>query len=314
MICWSTVIALILISLSVLGGLVRVSVQDALAVTAPIYYALPPVVASLPLFLSSLLLLKNARLWPSFGCLVVALATGSLAFTQQYRGKPCAAEFTALRVLVWNVGHARKGWAPIAATIQQIDADLVGLIEVGREDRVRHHLGEKQFGEYQIYLPGGGLALLAKVPILEAKFYRFGRRSRAATVQVDYKGNLISVVLTDIESNPFVERAPLLKNPLLFAASAPNLPTIIMGDFNTPRDSVWFQPFRRAFRHAFEEAGVGWAPTWPTFFPVIDTDHVWVSSAFKPQCAKTVWVRHSDHLPLVTELALREEDKVRWLY
>lgn len=70
-------------------------------------------------------------------------------------------------------------------------------------------------------------------------------------------------------------------------------PDVIVGDFNTPRGSASLAVLTPGMTHAYEQAGRGYAATWPrehrgsegqrlpNRFPIFHLDHVFVSSAFR---------------------------------
>ena len=84
-------------------------------------------------------------------------------------------------------------------------------------------------------------------------------------------------------------------------------PTIIVGDFNTPVDSVFLNPIRQTYRHAFEVAGTGYLATWPIPAPVIAIDHCWVSKHIDVTACRIKWALHSDHRPIVTDLSINSK-------
>jgi endonuclease/exonuclease/phosphatase (EEP) superfamily protein YafD len=74
-----------------------------------------------------------------------------------------------------------------------------------------------------------------------------------------------------------------------------------MGDFNTPVESVLFQPWCKELHHAFNEAGSGLRETWPRWVPVLTIDHIWSSRDVLPLHAEKRWLRSSDHAALLAE-------------
>ncbi len=52
---------------------------------------------------------------------------------------------------------------------------------------------------------------------------------------------------------------------------------LVVGDFNTPRGSQSLEVVCPGLTHAFRQAGVGPAPTWPRELPLIAIDHIFVA-------------------------------------
>ena len=80
--------------------------------------------------------------------------------------------------------------------------------------------------------------------------------------------------------------------------------TVILGDFNTPADSAHFELLRRSHVNAFEEAGAGYAASWPGFAPLLTLDQIWVSAPARVQHCELGWTLISDHRPVVAEIAI----------
>jgi endonuclease/exonuclease/phosphatase family metal-dependent hydrolase len=91
------------------------------------------------------------------------------------------------------------------------------------------------------------------------------------------------------------------------AESLPDRPTVIAGDFNAIRDHG---PMRELEDHGFTSAtdivGAGWQPTFPAnrwYPPIVQIDHVMVSSELTATRVDTFSVARTDHLGLLADLA-----------
>jgi endonuclease/exonuclease/phosphatase family metal-dependent hydrolase len=199
------------------------------------------------------------------------------------------------------------GWPRIAEYVSGAAPDLVGLVEAGGSTTEWRQFWGRQFPDHEVYLAGGGLVVLSKGEIVEKRVLRLEGPSTCADVQIDIDGRRVRVLLVDAIVGPFTNRRSVVEKVFELASAKPELPTIVMGDFNTPIDSVWFDAAREDFIHAFEEAGSGMFTTWPVPLPILAIDHVWVSREFQVDCASIGWSWVSDHRPIVTDLALPGE-------
>ena len=95
----------------------------------------------------------------------------------------------------------------------------------------------------------------------------------------------------------------------LQAALPTSGPRVVVGDFN----AVASHPTQRALRRdgwasAVEQTGSGWVPTYPAgdprVPPLIDIDHVYVSSGVHATGLRTVRVPGADHLGLLATLVV----------
>jgi endonuclease/exonuclease/phosphatase family metal-dependent hydrolase len=190
--------------------------------------------------------------------------------------------------------------------IQGSKADVIGLVEdvVHYPDPVTYW--RRKFPEYSVQVAGGGLVILARGELQAIQYHRIGRRSRCATAVLTLDSRRIRVALVDIEGSPFVRRDRVLQSVEEIVGLFPESATMILGDFNTPGDSMWFRRIRDSYINAFESAGQGMRPTWPSVLPLLTLDHIWVSPHLQPVCTKKKTSLVSDHSQLWSDLSWRK--------
>ncbi|MGW4102279.1 endonuclease/exonuclease/phosphatase family protein [Streptomyces sp. NPDC004976] len=79
---------------------------------------------------------------------------------------------------------------------------------------------------------------------------------------------------------------------------------VVLGDFNGSADDRAMRPLTRRFASAQTTAGDGFGFTWPSRFPVVRIDQIFVKGA-KATSAWTLPATASDHLPVAARLDLR---------
>ncbi len=285
------------------GLLVRFTVQDRVPWLDVVYYALPlPVIAGL-LLAAGVLSLGLGQRRPSLACFVVS---GGLVFLWMTTGAAwnrCATTRADFKVLEWNTAHGGTGWPGIATAIGRQNADLVALVEADAHLPSTEEFWKEQFPEYSVSAPGRGLVLLIKGDILKIELQEFGEKSRLASAETSLSGEPLRVVLVDLEANPLSRRKHLLERVEAVAAVPFAGSTLVLGDFNTPGDSVWFKGLRRNYSEALEEAGTGLLATWPVPIPLLGLDHIWISKDLVPLCSgkRSGW--RSDHAQVWSELS-----------
>jgi len=284
-----------LMVVTAIGMIMGCTVRDRWPGLDSLYYALPAPVLGGLLVAAGLLSLGRTNHRRCGACLSVATALLSFWVVENFVDYPCRRTVSGLRILLWNVGRGRGGWKGIISQIQNVDADIIGLVEARTEDQDPERFWSTSFPAYMVSAPGRGMVVLVRGEIQGARLYEFGERSRCALVEMKVNGDSLRLVLADLEANPLSRRRPLLERLEDIAQRRPAAGTILMGDFNTPGDSVWFNTIRRDYANLYEEAGTGMLPTWPYRAPVLAIDHIWVSRHFAPTCArkKTSWL--SDH-------------------
>ncbi|MBU2950451.1 endonuclease/exonuclease/phosphatase family protein [Tamlana agarivorans] len=81
--------------------------------------------------------------------------------------------------------------------------------------------------------------------------------------------------------------------------------TIVLGDFNLPYESVYFEVIRAQFNHWFSSKGNGFRETWPWELPLLSLDHIWVSKDLEILDSKKINSLESDH-EMIKTVVLRE--------
>lgn len=71
--------------------------------------------------------------------------------------------------------------------------------------------------------------------------------------------------------------------------------TILLGDFNVPFESKYFDEIKRDFNHAFNEKGNGFRETWFWNIPLLSLDHIWVSKDLEVLKTEKIGTFKSDH-------------------
>jgi hypothetical protein len=125
-------------------------------------------------------------------------------------------------------------------------------------------------------------------------------RSKFVELDVTLDGHVRHILLVDGDADPLRKREELLKKVLALVKD-PN--TLVMGDFNTPIESRWFDPWRDAkLHHASEGSRGGFRETWPRPWPVLTIDHIWCTPDTQPVQFERVSLPSSDHLAVFTVL------------
>lgn len=277
---------------------VRIGFRDGHAVTAPLYYAVPPVVAAFVFALAGALDWSvGSRVRPRVGRIALVLLLLAWQGRASWRGHE--PRDGAMRVLVWNAAHGRDGWDRIAEEIALHDPELIALVEAhGAVDALRSRLGTHAWVD-----GGSGMVVGARGTdtAIETERVPLGDGGRALLFTIPRPERRIYGVLVDVVPDPLRHRADAFAHlDRLVALRAPDL---IVGDFNTPRDSVFFDTWRPRLRHAFEDAGSGLDTTWPWPLPVLAIDHAWSGPRLEPRACRLVGTTSSDHRIVIAEYA-----------
>ncbi len=287
------------------GVILRLSVGDGMPLVAPLFYALPlPVLAVLALLRTGCSrLLKQRRTTAVWVPVTIAVVIWCLAATVR-RHEPQSAE-EPIRIVCWNVACGGGGWnGQIAQTIRREQPDIVGLIEAGGAPEERQRFCDVHFPDYEAVPMVRGLLCLIRGTAGQGRVIPLANGGRAGTVSVQINGREWTVVLVDINSHPHRFRATPLAALAELVEGMSEGPVVVLGDFNTPSDSVHFEPLRVHHTEAFNAAGRGYAATWPIPLPVLSLDQIWTNGRLRPLRCEHRWTAQSDHRPVVADVAI----------
>ena len=235
------------------------------------------------------------------------------------------------RVMSYNIHHGegvdqRIDLQRIADVIKREKVDIVGLQEIDRGvDRTNRRdlikelsdlTGMEFYFDRNITYGGGhyGNAVLTRFPMLKKKntHYQMLRPHEQRGVQqvvMDVHGRKLLFMNTHIDFRPEDdERRMNVKELNDIVASAPDMPIVICGDFNSMPDSLVYAQLKKFLHDVWEMAGKGDGFSFPSDVPDRRIDYIWIGkkSAVKPL---KIWVpqtQASDHLPIVAEFQFIE--------
>jgi endonuclease/exonuclease/phosphatase (EEP) superfamily protein YafD len=290
--------------ISLAGVIVRLTLRDRFLPSAILFYSTPLAVVALLIFFSACLLRVRRYRKLSMGIFVAGILCLIWTYQTSFYHNSKRPPDEAIPVLFWNVSHGNRGWSSIAEEIQQSKPQLIGLVEGGKDDEFMHEFWSLEFPDFERKVFDGGFVLLVKGKILKTDFGHLGPRSRFASAELLLEGLKVTVVLVDICSEPWILRRESLEELTAVLREKNRGPLLLMGDFNTPTDSIFLLELRRDFENAFEQAGDGYSATWPVPVPVLTLDQVWMSQDIQTHRCRLGWSLRSDHRPVLTDITI----------
>lgn len=328
--CWLA-LPVLLLMLWAASLAVRLSVQDRDGwFLSYAFYATPPTVLTLmatgATFCSLVVRRRRRALVP----LALALCSGIWAYTDAWRhNAPPPPAGPTLRVLFWNIAGGVTGLDRVTEVIRQAPADVVALAEALPPGPRRGLLGragtqalqaaaDARAAYWRAALPGwyvhvdpSGIALLSRVPLAEPQPGMLGWDAltafgRCVSTEVEVGGRAVKLLVVDVPNKRGRSRfVPLSHLYELLDQQPPDVPLLLMGDFNTPRDSAHLVPLQQRMQHAFDAAGRGYGATWPMPLPVLQIDHAWASPSLLLHRCTLGWSLLSDHRAVLVECSIR---------
>lgn len=292
--------------LIVLGIVLQTTIRDAWQwPTAAMFYALPRPVLTILAALAALAARRLSRnefriaLVTALGCCLWAILSDLRWNTQ-----PPASVDPQWKVAVWNAAHLPRGVQVAAEVIRAWDADVIGVVEAGTTYELELVEWQKALPDYQIVCPRPQMLLIARGHIRNVKLTPIGRHSDVATAEIERDGVVFHVALVDVISNLHYGRAEPLRNLATVLDGGSTPPHVVMGDFNTPPESVWFESLREHYSCAFDRAGRGLRATWPVPAPVLQLDFLWTRDGVTVHECFHRWSMVSDHRPVTARVTI----------
>lgn len=154
-----------------------------------------------------------------------------------------------------------------------------------------------------------GTAIYSKLPLAHQLIKDLGGGRKTIMAEVMIQGQLVSLLASHPNiptgRSGFKQRNKQLSELGDFVVKLKK-PVGMVGDFNTTMWSPHYKKFARKAALQNARAGFGTIPTWPTFFTLlyIPIDHCLVSPEIEVVKIRRGREVGSDHLPLITDLAI----------
>lgn len=297
---------------------IRFTVRDSSSVIATlIFYMSPLILLSVGAFILFVLAWKVhwrriAVIW-----FLLSIMTGIWCWNTQFQSETSENRVTQQeqslkRVVFWNIGDRLWGMEHVINELHQLDPDLVGLVEAGADSAEMKQFWKQSFPSHPYQVVQNGFVFLSRLPIEDTSAGRLANmghylKFRLQADQSDVRAP--AVFLVDIYSKVLKSRKAALKELSDQASQLNQHPILVLGDFNTPGDSVHFEPLRKRLNNSLEMKGDGYLATWPLPVPVLDLDSIWVNEFIKLHRAENRWTWVSDHRPVFIEMSFKTQNE-----
>lgn len=217
----------------------------------------------------------GVRWWVVFSITVVALVKIAVV-DFSWRGS-YGRRSRSIRVVHWNIGHAWFGTDAVLKVLQQDNADVVLLSECP-DDPAFEAMAETLMPNAHLRHQSS-MMLISRFPLADVPVPELPDGAAWAVRLGSRKLGAFDLAAVDLISTPWISRQKRLAILTRWVGEHDRrLPLLVLGDFNTPRDSIHFEPLREYLAHAYEQRGNRqWPYTWPFPLPVYSVDHAWFS-------------------------------------
>ena len=301
-----------LIWIIVLAGLLlRFTIRDSRHPWALIYYLTP--IPALPIWVAIAGLLWREKPSPTrspaqfsgsrlHGVAVTLFVLWTIA--TEYETHAPLQQANAHRIVFWNTARVPLGVHRVARQIRDWDPAAIGLVEANTFFPRTLSQWRHELPDYQIATTHFGGMLAVKGTIKNQVCHALLPTSWCEQFDVNVDGKDFTVLLVDISATLILTRRQPLQDLADLSKKLADRPLVIMGDFNTPDDSILMEPLHAHCQLAFRERGSGYAATWPMPLPALTLDQVWINSQVTVAKSEYGWSLDSDHRPAICHLSL----------
>ena len=281
--------------------IVRCTVRDGMEGFLLLFYATPWGVITAGAGVCAWYWFRQGSRFTAAWLTVLSLACLAVWLQNDWQWRPAPTARGQLRVVHWNVD--RPDWRQVwtFTWLAEQDADIIAIAE--REPKRRNMAArwETAFPGYKQVPQRGETLLLVRGDVLSTKKEMRSEGSYTTAVRVRIRGREVTVLQADINGTPWVSRAKTLGKLADIVRKHRDENLLLVGDFNTPLDSVCFAPIRQELSNAFETAGRGYRATWPMPLPVLSLDQMWTSPGLRAVRCEHIGFWSSDHRAIRAE-------------
>ena len=229
----------------------------------------------------------------------------------------------SIRLLQFNINTQNNSYKRITDIVEFERPDIALFIEVDQSSVNKINDNLKDVFPYIFKSPGGGLAILSRVPIIDARGDDFNAKGHHLIATLLVNNQPVEFIGTHqavpIKPSTF-HRRNLQLAVLGDYIQTIDMPLIVAGDFNLTPWSPYYRKFVNNTNLHNTRLGFGILPTWirgtsylnyPKWmvfvmenFLSIPIDHCFVSKDFKVAGVHIGNNANSDHAPVITDLVL----------
>ncbi|QDO92724.1 endonuclease/exonuclease/phosphatase family protein [Formosa sediminum] len=206
-------------------------------------------------------------------------------------------------LLFWNISRPEHlPLEDIFRKIEEHNPDILVFVEAKKIPETDLIAFTTKYPLYGIIQLQSEMMIAIKGQINETIYKRISTGSNCNMVTCTIKGEEIKILINDLFANPALSKR--FDFEIIQSVIQTEQVDIIVGDFNTPYESAFFETFKTDFE-SFHNYNNGFSATWPSKFPLLEIDHIWISKTWQPLILDKEFNSNSDHGLLVGTYTLR---------
>lgn len=200
-------------------------------------------------------------------------------------------------ILFWNVSNKSK--FPTKILIEKAinySPNVIALVETRNITKENLNELKSKLLDYSFKELKGEMFIAVKGKINAVAYHSNKNRVNFNFINATIDNQKSTILVTDVYAWPLVNKKFILKELFQFANN--KNASFVVGDFNTPYESVHFEDYRKYFNN-FHLVSQGFTATWPDKIPLWEIDQIWINSEIMPITLKKYYYQNSDHALLV---------------
>jgi hypothetical protein len=262
-----------------------------------LFYASPlPIILCITFFL--VVLFFRRRNYRN-ALLVTSVVLGCIWCNSYYFFNSAEPQPNTSKVLFWNL--AKKNQLPVSYISEKVNSyqpEILAFVEVTSATLSNLDSLKRTLPTYNFKILKGAM-LVASTGNIEIVSVAYGDNSHKANLlKVKTHSNTFDFIITDLTASLLVNK----QKPMTFLSNFAKINSVdfIVGDFNTPYESVFFSMFSSDYK-SFHGYNTGFSSTWPLGIPLLEIDHFWLSHKHEPIQLYKFYNKASDHALLISE-------------
>tara|TARA_R110002012_G_scaffold322083_1_gene554914 strand:- start:100131 stop:101000 length:870 start_codon:yes stop_codon:yes gene_type:complete len=268
----------------IVAVMIHFLLKDYFYASAIIFYAFPLPIIILLIAFSILINKKWCKI--SILCLLVLCV---IWYFKSYVSNLEHTSKNGLEIVVWNAGH-NQSFEDAFHENKQIP-DVLVLIECNLKSIQEMR---NTYPNYYFHESEEEIGIFSKTPL---KIISEVTSETNSTV-LKFATNNIIFYAVDLTADVFNSRKDELQ--FVYSNIEYHSNSVVLGDFNTPLESFYFEDFKANYNHAFSVKGNGFKETWFWNLPLLSLDHIWVSHNLIINKTDKIQTWKSDHSMLRT--------------
>ncbi len=207
-------------------------------------------------------------------------------------------------VLFWNIAKNTKGFPLniISKKVEESPVNILTFVETDSISNTEFETLKKELKMYSFKKLKGNMIIGIKGEIKSVIYQTKEKSYKYNNVTAVVNNNIIKILIADVYANPFNNKTKALKTIINY--SEENKIDFIIGDFNTPYESIHFNTYKKNFT-SFREYSEGFTATWPFGIPLLELDQIWFSNTIYGLKLNKYNYNFSDHQLLIAEYILK---------